>query len=309
MKTKLSVIVTFSLLMTLVLAIPAFADGSVTYTGQGFTFDGTTYSLNDQRCGLTGQNDANDGGTGQFATWNDGPGVNTNGDWGDGSGGPYRTGQPYLVWVLTANGATSATIKLPDGNTYNMYNVGGTFKYASGYFNRDTLVNYPVVAHYTGTAKGKVQLTVSHGCPPGEGGWCSPGFWRNASDGAWQAAGFADKATGMAALFNNTVVPNYYATANSNANLTIGTVLTDVGGPGGANKYGGPDAPFGLNAFNATGAFLTDQLIGGFDPSKVGDEGACQIDHHGNYKEGAGSTTKSLDPASANAIFLPFVRR
>ena len=48
--------------------------GTVTYTGQGFNYDGTTYNLNDERCGLTGQNDANDGSTGQFAEWN-GPGL------------------------------------------------------------------------------------------------------------------------------------------------------------------------------------------------------------------------------------------
>jgi hypothetical protein len=52
----------------------AHAGTTVTYAGNGFNFDGTTYNLNDERCGLTGQNDANDGGTGQFADWN-GPGM------------------------------------------------------------------------------------------------------------------------------------------------------------------------------------------------------------------------------------------
>jgi len=56
-----------ALLLTLFAATPALAGGVVTYTGQGFSFDGTTHNLNDERCGLTGQDDANDGGTGQFA--------------------------------------------------------------------------------------------------------------------------------------------------------------------------------------------------------------------------------------------------
>ncbi len=104
--------------MALLLTVgTAFAGTTVNYTGQGFNFDGTTHNLNDERCGLTGQNDANDGGTGQFADWN-------------GPGQPYETGQGYLVWVLTANGAMSAKLNLPDG-TVDMFKVGGTFKYAS----------------------------------------------------------------------------------------------------------------------------------------------------------------------------------
>jgi hypothetical protein len=233
----------------------------ITYSGQGFNFDGTTYNLNDERC--TADSNANDGGTGQFADWN-------------GEGQPYQDGQGYLVWVLTANGATSATLHLPDGDVQ-MIKVGGTFKYASQYYSYETLVNFPVtVSVYGGPLKGNVQLVVSHGCQPfTEGAWCSPGYWRNASDAAWALTGYA-----KTDLFNSTVVPSFYATA-SGANPTLIEVLTTPG----ANTFGGPDNPYGLNAFNATGAFLTDQIPGyTFDPDKIGAEDACPIDNAGNFK-------------------------
>lgn len=243
----------------------ASAGTIVTYTGQGFNFDGTTYNLNDERCGLSGQNVANDGGTGQFANWN-------------GSGQPYQTGQGYLVWILTANGATSATLTLPNG-TVNMIPVGGTLKYASAYYPYASLIGPPAVtANYEGRAKGNVQLTVSHGCQPmeTEGAWCSPGYWRNARDAAWALTGYA-----KTDLFNNTVVPDYYDTASA-ADPTLIQVLTTSG----ANTFGSASAPYGLNAFNATGAFLTGQIPGyHFDPALIGNEMACPIDNHGNFKE------------------------
>ena len=240
------------------------ASGTVHYTGQGFSHDGVTWTLNDQRCGLAGQGVANDGGTGQFAQ---------NG---------FTLGDPYLVWILTANGATSATLYLPDGvggvTAVAMYKVGGTFKYASNYYSPGQTIGVVFVT-WTG-GPNKAQLTVSHGCPPREtaGGWCSPGFWKNATDTAWALTGY-----NKSAYFNSTVVPAYYGTP---------TLLLPPGGPTldqvlntpGANTYGAASAPLGLNAFNATGAFLTDQLAGGFDLTKVGVEGACQIDHFGNYK-------------------------
>ena len=43
----------------------ALAGTTVTYDGKGFTFDGTTYLLNSERCNV--DDDANDGSTGQFA--------------------------------------------------------------------------------------------------------------------------------------------------------------------------------------------------------------------------------------------------
>jgi hypothetical protein len=254
-------------------AAAAAATATVTYKGQGFNFDGTTYNLNDERCGAESQGTANDGSTGQFANWN-------------GPGQPYQTGQPYLVWVLTANGATSATITLPAPvGTVNMIKVGGTFKYASRYSTRDELVNLPVKAtySYSGKAPNNVQLVVSHGCAPfqDEGGaWCSPGYWKNAADAAWALTGYAE-----ADHFNLTVVPSFYDTA-SGADPTLETVLNTPG----ANTFGAATGPLGLNAFNATGAFLTNALPGyAFSLDAMnGEENelTCPIDNHGNWKKG-----------------------
>jgi hypothetical protein len=255
----------------------AVAGTKVYYTGQGFNFDGTIANLNDERCGLTGQNDANDGGTGQFANWN-------------AEGMPYEQGQGYLVWVLTANGATSANLTL-SGGQITMFKVGGTFKYASPYYSYDDLLNPPVYAEYEWKAKGAVQLVVSHGCQPHEteGAWCSPGYWRNAQDAAWALTGYAKND-----LFNDTVVPDYYDTASA-ANPTLIQVLTTSG----ANTFGAASGPYGLNAFNATGAFLTANIPGYdfssvlyeqctkdnmTDEEKALCERACPIDNHGNFK-------------------------
>lgn len=253
-----------ALLLLVMGAGPAFAATVVTYTGQGFNFDGSTYNLNNERCGLTGQNDADDGGTGQFADWN-------------GPGQPYQAGDGYLLWVLTANGASSATLYLP-GGAVSMIKVGGTFKYASRYHPYASLLGPPAAfATYTGKAKGSVQLVVSHGCQPfdTEGAWCSPGYWKNAQDAAWTLIG-VDKYD----LFNDIVVPDFYATASSD-DPTLIQVLTTPG----ANTFGSAAAPYGLNAFNATGAALTNRIPGfDFDPDLIGAENACPIDNHGNYK-------------------------
>lgn len=253
-----------ALLLTLMAVAPAWAAvKTVTYTGQGFNFDGTTHNLNDERCGVAGQYIANDGGTGQFANWN-------------GPGQPYQSGDSYLVWVLTANGATSATLNLPNG-AVSMIQVGGTFKYASAYYPYATLVGLPVSATVVASKFTNPQLTVSHGCQPydTDAAWCSPGFWRNAQDAAWTLIG-VDKA----AAYNATVVPTFHATS-SPANPTLIQVLTTAG----ANTFGNADAPYGLNAFNATGAYLTSRIPGfAFDVSLVGAENACPIDNHGNYK-------------------------
>lgn len=253
-----------ALLLTLVGAAPAWAATVVTYTGQGFSFDGNTHNLQDERCGLTGQDDADDGGTGQFANWN-------------GTGQPYQTGQGYLVWVLTANGAVSATLTLPD-RTVQMIQVGGTFKYASKYYRYSKLVGLPVTATYEGeVAHGNVQLVVSHGCQPMKtpGAWCSPGFWKNASQDAWNLVG-VDKY----AAFNDTVVPSFYITPSA-AQPTLWQVLTTPGG----NTFGSAKPPYGLNAYKATAAYLTSRIPGyHFAPKQVGNECSCPIDNHGNYK-------------------------
>jgi hypothetical protein len=271
MKNKLSIAMSLTLIMALMTTVTAFAaTRTITYTGQGFFDDGGgTFLLNSERCGLEGQSAANDGGTGQFADWN-------------GPGNPYQTGQPYLVWVLSLNAspAGGVTINLPDGS-HAMFQVGGTWKYASPYWDRNVLVNLPVTATFDdagikASVLKTVNLVVSHGCPPREeeGAWCSPGYWRNAADAAWALTGYA-----KTDLFNLTVVPNFYDTASA-ANPTLIQVLTTPG----ANTFGAASGPYGLNAFNATGAFLTDQIPGFFfDPALVGLD-RCPINNAGEFK-------------------------
>jgi hypothetical protein len=268
MKNRIqSKIVAASIASTLLAATTAvLADGTQYYKGQGFTFDGTTWTLNDQRCGKEGEGIANDGSTGQFANWN-------------GPGQPYNSGDPYLVWILTTNGATSATITLPDG-PHAMIQVGGTFKYASQYYLPADVIGV-VYATWVG-GKNKATLTVSHGCPVyNQGAWCSPGFWKNARDGAWTLIGGT---TLKDTLFNDTVVSDFYDTTSS-YNPTLWNVLTYTG-QGGANHYGASASPYGLNAFNATGAYLTNRLPGyAFDVNLVGVEPEqCPIDSWGNWK-------------------------
>jgi hypothetical protein len=269
MKTSRIAFVILTLALVLAMALPALAATTVWYTGQGFTQDGESWFINDERCGgPEDEGPANDGGTGQFADWN-GPGM------------PYQEGQPYLVWVLTANGATSAKLYLP-GGPVDMFKVGGTFKYASGYYSPEEIIDI-VYATYEGKAKGSVNLVVSHGCGKYEAGaWCSPGYWRNARDGAWALIGVS-----KSALFNQTVYDYWYG-ATFDVNPTLETVLGD------APTYSGPPlagtSGYALNAYNATGAYLTDQIPGfsfDWDSMVAGGDSACPIDSFGNFKEGA----------------------
>lgn len=224
----------------------AQADGSVTYRGQGLNPDGAGgYDLNTETCGIENGADAEG---------------------------------PYLLWVFTAGGATSASITGPWG-TAAMTKSGnkGTFKYVSAWYAPDTLPGN-VSVNAVGTLK-KPQLVISHGCRPftTNGAWCSPGFWKNAEDAAWGLTGYA-----KTDLFNSKVVPDFYATS-SGADPTLGTVLNTAG----ANTFGSADAPYGLNAFNATGAALTDALPNYVFSLEVMNSGAsesCPIDHHGNWK-------------------------
>lgn len=183
---------------------------------------------------------------------------------------------PYLLFVLTANKANNADITI-DGVTVPMVKSGnGTFKYVSGWYDPSTLPGN-VVATYDGNAK-NAQLVISHGCRPFNGGaWCSPGFWKNARPAAWALTG-----NSPSDLFNDTVVPDFYDTASS-ANPTLSTVLNTPG----ANTFGAASGPYGLNAFNATGAYLTEQIPGysfSLAVMLAGGSDACPIDHHGNFK-------------------------
>src|SRR5262245_19036565 len=65
----------------------------------------------------------------------------------------------YILWVFNANGATSATINLPDGQ-HTMAKSGNGFKFSSKYWALSALGD--VTVDYTGSAKNTV-LTVSHG--------------------------------------------------------------------------------------------------------------------------------------------------
>jgi hypothetical protein len=186
---------------------------------------------------------------------------------------------PYLLWVLTATGANNADITGPWGTAPMVKFGNGTFKYVSSWYDPKTLPGN-VSATYDGKPK-NVQLVISHGCRPfrNNGAWCSPGFWWNAEDTAWALTGKA-----KTDLFNSTVVPDFYGTALG-ANPTLGMVLSD-------NQYKSgqlASGPYGLTPFNATGAFLTDQIpCFSFDPSLVGEDDTitCPIDHFGNYKNG-----------------------
>jgi hypothetical protein len=187
---------------------------------------------------------------------------------------------PYLLWVLTANSAKNADITGPWGTVAMTKFGNGTFKYISGWYSPSTLPGN-VIATYNGAAK-NAQLTISHGCRPfTHGSWCSPGFWRNATAAAWALTGYS-----QTDLFNSTVYDSFYG-ATFAVNPTLLTVLTETGG-----TYKGSPVPgtlgYPLNAFNATGAFLTDNIPGyNFDINSLSDDDSqtCPIDHFGNFKQ------------------------
>ena len=263
-----------------ILAISATAVASepkVTYTGQGWIDDGNGgFILKDERCGVGTQTPANDGGTGQFANWN-------------GAGQPYETGQGYTVWVLSlnANPAGGVTLHLPSGEVQ-MIKVGGTWKYASQYVSREDALALPVHASFSGSAR-NAQLVVSHGCKAFDEekpAWCSPGYWGNAQQAAWDLVGHS-----KAELFNTGgVVDEFYDTVYSTFKIGNGpgaTLITDptliqvLDNPGGVNST--VSGPLGLNQFNAVGAYLTDD-IPGYQFSGDISEDNCPIDNAGNWK-------------------------
>ena len=232
-------------------------DNEVTYSGQGLIADGFGgYDLRTERCGVENGADV------------------------DG---------PYLLWVLTASKANNADITFDIPNNFEKFDMiktgNGTFKYISGWLDPGTLLPDIVKATYDGNAK-NAQLVVSHGCRPAGGGWCSPGFWKNATDDAWKLTGYT-----KADLFNDNVSLSFYG-ADLTPDVSLSTVLNTTGGtykgPGIAGEDQRTQSPYpALNPFNAVGAFLTDQLDGGFDPEAMleGGSNACPIDHFGNYKD------------------------
>jgi hypothetical protein len=200
---------------------------------------------------------------------------------------------PYLLWVLTATGANNADITGPWGTAKMTKTGNGTFKYISGWYDPDILPG-SVSATYDGKAK-NAQLVISHGCRPfTNGAWCSPGFWKNAKDAAWTLTGVSKDAP-----FNGTVYDYWYG-ATFAADPTLEIVLNNP------PTYSGPPVAgtsgYALNAFNATGAFLTNNIPGyqfDWDVMMAGGSDACPIDHHGNFKN------ETASDASAGRIFLP----
>jgi len=186
---------------------------------------------------------------------------------------------PYLLWVLTATKASNADITGPWGTADMTQKAKGAFKYVSGWYDLGTLPGN-VTASYDGP-RTNAQLVISHGCPPANNGaWCSPGFWRNAEDAAWALTGHSRSDS-----FNSNVYAYWYG-ATFAANPTLGDVLANP------TVYSGPANPgtsgYPLNAFNATGAMLTNAIPGyeyDYDVMQSGSDDACPIDHHGNYKE------------------------
>lgn len=252
-RTVLGVAMALVLILAFTLPISAYAN-SVTYSGQGLIADGFGgYDLRTELCGIANGADA------------------------DG---------PYLLWVLTANKANNADITGPWGTAAMTKFGNGTFKYISGWYDPDDLVAFPVVATYDGSAK-NAQLVISHGCRPfNDGAWCSPGFWKNAAigpstkgPGAWAVVG---KSPGNP--FDGFVYDYWFG--NSLPGITLSTVLNNP------PTYSGPPVPgtsgYALNAFNATGAALTNLIPDyqfNWDVMVAGRSDACPIDHFGNLKE------------------------
>jgi hypothetical protein len=242
------VVLCIALTALCVCSTPAVAAGAyanpVTYSGQGLLADGFGgYALINEICGAAN-------------------GADVNG--------------PYLLWVLTATGASKADISGPWGTAPMTKISGGTFKYISGWYAPSALPGN-VTASYDGKVK-NVQLTISHGCRPyTHGAWCSPGFWQNAQAGAWTLIGIS-----RSALFNDTVFPNFYDTALGST-VTLDNTLNQVPYKSGTLASG----PYGLTPFNATGAFLTNNIPGyAFDVSFISEDDSqtCPIDHFGNFK-------------------------
>jgi hypothetical protein len=190
---------------------------------------------------------------------------------------------PYLLWVFTATGASSASITGPWGTAAMVPSGGGTFKYVSAWYAPSTLLPNVVSATYTGKIK-NAQLVVSHGCRPysNKPAWCSPGFWKNADAGAWSLIGHA-----KTELFNDQVYSNYYG-APLAADLTIQTVLATNNGTYKTPAIAGSlNAECPLSPFNASGAALTSDIPGYvFSCSSLtqDESDTCPIDHFGHFK-------------------------
>jgi hypothetical protein len=190
---------------------------SVTYSGQGIHPDNGGYVLNTIRCGVD------------------------NGAEVDG---------PYILWVMTANRATAADITGPWGTAAMTQSGGGSFKYVSGWYDLGPLIGV-VKSTYNNASTGNPQLVISHGCPPTQTTWCSPGFWKN-HQSLWVAQ--------YGNVLYNTI-PNG---GNFGDNPTILQVVTQP------QVYGGP-------ATNYVADYLSGQFGLNFTPGEWPAEHNCPL--------------------------------
>ena len=187
---------------------------------------------------------------------------------------------PYLLWVLTATAADHANITGPWGTAEMTKKGNGGFHYVSGWSDPSTLFPEVVFATYDGRVK-NVQLVISHGCRPFQtgGAWCSPGFWENAQAGAWTLVG-----KNKTDLFNASVSSLVRRDVRSGSDTRDGAERCRSTAAHRFPVYSG----YPLNAFNATSAYLTDNIPGyHFDINVMmaGGSDACPIDHFGHFKE------------------------
>lgn len=247
MKRTFWVVSVCCIIVVLAVTVALAYANSVTYSGQGLIADGFGgFALRTEICGTANGADA------------------------DG---------PYLLWVLTATGANNADITGPWGTATMTKTGNGTFKYISDWYD-PSLLPGNVSATYDGKSK-NAQLTISHGCRPNGEGWCSPGFWANATDAAWALTGHS-----KSELFNDTVFDGFYG-ATLAQDPTLNTVLTTSGGTYKGAPVQGTEVACALNPFNAVGAFLTDNIPGSSfscEAMESNRSDTCPIDHFGNYK-------------------------
>ncbi len=184
---------------------------------------------------------------------------------------------PYLLWVFTSTRSATATITGPWGSAPMTKKGKGAFHYVSDWYDPGTLIGTVSAAGDRPSAN--PQLVISHGCAPqvDQGAWCSPGFWRNAQPAAWALTGYSRDDS-----FNTTVPPYWFGMTYA-ADPTLDTVLDDP------TTYSGAPVPgtsgFLLNAFNATGAMLTDAIPGysfSWEVMMSGGDDACPLDNQGN---------------------------
>jgi hypothetical protein len=122
-----------ALVATLAVASTASAAGStINYTGQGMDANGP----------ITNRCNAPDNG---------------------GTGATLNPGDQYLLFVLNGRNVVGPVVLHVGSTTYNMVNVGGTWKVVTPFYSRADLLAAPTYATFTsGTAN---NLVVSHGCP------------------------------------------------------------------------------------------------------------------------------------------------